>query len=150
LLDPGEAGAADRGARSAAGEEDGLRRLARGGRGLHARGAARLDAPRVHGHRAPAAGEPLGPGAHERLRAALARAVHEAPPDAAAGVAVPLPRAGRRGEVGARDAEPGGPAQPVLLLGLLAGAPLRRLVPLISDSTINTLSAWHGRRQRSG
>ena len=50
------------------------------GRGrLDARRAARLDAPGVHRHPAGAAGQPLRPGAHQRLRAALAGPLPQAP-----------------------------------------------------------------------
>ncbi|MCW2766749.1 MAG: Alpha/beta hydrolase family protein [Nocardioides sp.] len=49
-----------------------LRQLAQGGRGLDARRAAGLDAPRLHRHPPGVAGQPLRPGPHQRLRAALA------------------------------------------------------------------------------
>ena len=84
LLDPAEAGPAERGARPAPRGEHGLRRLAGRRRRLDARRAARLDPPRVHRHRLRAAREPLRPGAHERVRAALARSLPQAPPHAAA------------------------------------------------------------------
>ena len=111
---------ADAGRRPAPGAEDRLRRMAHGRRRQHAGGAARVDAPRVHGHPLRAAGKPPGPGAHERVRAGVARPLPEAQERrAAAEHVVPLPRAGGGRGLAAGDARPLEAAQLLLLLGLV-------------------------------
>ena len=94
-----------------------------GRRRLDARRAPRVHPPRLHRHPARAAGQPLRPGPDQRLRAALARPLPQAPRhgQASAQAVLPLPRARRRWRVVARAAPAGPAAELLLLLGLLAG-----------------------------
>ncbi len=97
-----------------------LRRLDEGRGRLDARRAAGVDAPGVHRHSAGAAGEQVRPGAHQRLRAALAGPLPQAPlRRAAARHGVPLPRADRRRQVVAGPPRPGREPEHLLLLGVL-------------------------------
>ena len=59
---------------------DRLRRLGDRRRGLDARRASGLDAPRLHRHPAGAARQPLRPGPDQRLRPAMAGPLSQAPP----------------------------------------------------------------------
>ncbi len=90
---------------------------------LAARRAPRLHPPRLHRRPPGAAGQPLRPGPDQRLRAALARPLPQAPRhgQASAQAVLPLPRAGRWWRVVTRAAPAGLAAQLLLLLGLLAG-----------------------------